>query len=401
MNIHSNSNSNLLEEAEHNMKQIAIPNGPSESCMANILQQIDSAQLTRLPLKLISRRRVVSLAAVLAIAAAGVFMILRFPSSSFALDELTKAIRNAKTLKYRVITNSSAAGEAKGQNSTVEFTMLYKDPGMTRVEHQDGMVSITNLQTRQVVSLSPKTKMATRIELQNMDGPLSESSMSGFPIGLLEQGSKDGKSIGTRMINGKSAVGFEVQAGAVKIKVWGDPETKLPVELEQTVQIADTPTIVTMKDFEFGLDLADDLFATEIPAGYSTQEKSFPPVNFASVSNPPEVHAVNIMKLYASRFDGKLPKQIDDPGLIANLMSSFGADLEGAKKAIAELVPSMGASWIFRASLKNFGYTGDPKLGEADKIVFWYLPEGAETYRVVYGDMRIGDVAADKIPSKK
>jgi len=37
-------------------------------------------------------------------------------------------------------------------------------------------------------------------------------------------------------------------------------------------------------------------------------------------------------------------------------------------------------------------------LNDADSIVFWYLPKGAEKYRVVYADLTIGDVAEEKLP---
>ena len=39
------------------------------------------------------------------------------------------------------------------------------------------------------------------------------------------------------------------------------------------------------------------------------------------------------------------------------------------------------------------------KLGDADKIVFWYQPKGKETYRAVFGDLHAADVAADRLPA--
>jgi hypothetical protein len=44
----------------------------------------------------------------------------------------------------------------------------------------------------------------------------------------------------------------------------------------------------------------------------------------------------------------------------------------------------MGATWSFRQSLYKFGYLGTARLNDADSIVFWYLPKGAEKYRVVF-----------------
>ena len=38
------------------------------------------------------------------------------------------------------------------------------------------------------------------------------------------------------------------------------------------------------------------------------------------------------------------------------------------------------------------------KLGDADKAIFWYRPEGSGTYRVIYGDLKAADVAPENLP---
>jgi hypothetical protein len=55
-----------------------------------------------------------------------------------------------------------------------------------------------------------------------------------------------------------------------------------------------------------------------------------------------------------------------------------------------------------RQSLKDgFGYRPDGvKLGDADKILFWYRPDGATSYRALYGDLHGAAVSADKLPEK-
>jgi len=50
-------------------------------------------------------------------------------------------------------------------------------------------------------------------------------------------------------------------------------------------------------------------------------------------------------------------------------------------------------------SKSNWHYAGaDVKFGDAEKAIFWYRPEGAETYRVIYGDLSAKDVAAENLP---
>ena len=52
-----------------------------------------------------------------------------------------------------------------------------------------------------------------------------------------------------------------------------------------------------------------------------------------------------------------------------------------------------------RALKGGFGYKPDGvKIGDADKILFWYRPERAANYRALYGDLHAGDVSDDKLP---
>jgi hypothetical protein len=49
--------------------------------------------------------------------------------------------------------------------------------------------------------------------------------------------------------------------------------------------------------------------------------------------------------------------------------------------------------------LKNQHYAGNGvKLGDAETAIFWYLPEGSETYRVIYGDLSVKDVTPENLP---
>ena len=48
----------------------------------------------------------------------------------------------------------------------------------------------------------------------------------------------------------------------------------------------------------------------------------------------------------------------------------------------------------------DWHYTGGGvALGDAETPIFWYKPNGAETYRVIYGDLSIRDVASDDLPN--
>ncbi len=400
----------FLSLAENAMREIQFPDGPSDQVIDRVLQGIGSESLERHPSeRRVPDRRVFrwnsylsSAAAVLSLAASIAIIMMLYPRSSLAFHDLANAIRNAKTLTYTVISEPISSTEVtKPKPATGQWQVRYKDPGLSRTDFQDGSVSIMDHTKQEMIFLSPLLKTASRTVMQTGNLTSQEVSQSSFPIQLFENGQLHGESLGEKRINNRLVKGFEVQSGATKMKVWGDPETKRPVQIEYQVEIPTGLCNITMQDFVFDSEIADELFSTSIPSGYAINEQSFPKVDFSKVSLPPESHVVNILKLYSSRFDGKFPKQIDDPGLIAAILSSYSSDLEAGKQALAELVPSMGASWTFRVALEKFGYSNDGMHGDADKIIFWYLPKAAKQYRVVFGDLRIGDVDADQIPMSK
>lgn len=47
----------------------------------------------------------------------------------------------------------------------------------------------------------------------------------------------------------------------------------------------------------------------------------------------------------------------------------------------------------------NWRYAGNGvKVNTPDKAIFWYRPTGSQTYRVIYADLTVRDVAEDQLP---
>ena len=81
------------------------------------------------------------------------------------------------------------------------------------------------------------------------------------------------------------------------------------------------------------------------------------------------------------------------------------------KKKVGELpdaetlraVQSLTRVLMATKNLKGgYGYKSDGvKLGDADKILFWYRPErGQPNFAALYGDLHAADVTEDKLPEK-
>jgi hypothetical protein len=67
-----------------------------------------------------------------------------------------------------------------------------------------------------------------------------------------------------------------------------------------------------------------------------------------------------------------------------------------------ELALKMQPGFVFVLVLKDendWHYVGeDVKLGDGDSPICWYKPTGSETYRVIYGDLSVKDIAPEDLP---
>jgi hypothetical protein len=68
-----------------------------------------------------------------------------------------------------------------------------------------------------------------------------------------------------------------------------------------------------------------------------------------------------------------------------------------------QLGMAMGRGFVFFQQLDpnriKWHYAGSGvKLCDASKAIFWYQPKGSQTYRVIYGDLSVKDVAPNDLP---
>ena len=115
----------------------------------------------------------------------------------------------------------------------------------------------------------------------------------------------------------------------------------------------------------------------------------------------PEKATEAFLRLFATRTGGTFPGRLD-PSI--HFDKVFPTKTIGAlpDPETLKAVTSFARLLMATRNLKGgFGYKSDGiKLGDADKILFWYRPEGAAHYRAIFGDLHISDVTEDKLPEK-
>jgi len=215
----------------------------------------------------------------------------------------------------------------------------------------------------------------------------------------------DIQDLGEKEINGQKAVGFYVKGFNDGLTIWANKKTSLPIRIE----ITEGKTSTVIKNIKFDVPLEESLVSMEVPAGYTMKDIAIHIIEVPApdnhLSNATEEDLVESLRIWAEIIlDGAFPDAIGTDHFIKQ-----AAPL-GYKMASLRLPVSEGEQLFFKFQkgmifLQKFefggkwGYAGKGvKLGDAEKIILWYQPQGSDTYRVIYGDLSVKDIATEDLP---
>jgi len=215
----------------------------------------------------------------------------------------------------------------------------------------------------------------------------------------------DIQDLGEKEINGQKAVGFYVKGFNDGLTIWANKKTSLPIRIE----ITEGKTSTVIKNIEFDVPLEESLVSMEVPAGYTMKDIAIHIIEVPApdnhLSNATEEDLVESLRIWAEIIlDGAFPDAIGTDHFMKQ-----AAPL-GYKMASLRLPVSEGEQLFFKFQkgmlfLQKFefggkwGYAGKGvKLGDADKIILWYQPQGSNTYRAIYGDLHVEDSSPEDLP---
>jgi hypothetical protein len=282
-----------------------------------------------------------------------------------------------------------------------------------------GCIEIVDLQQSKVLTLNPEKKTATVIEIKNMtDEQKREADMFGEFRRLIQQAQQMGDEsvefLGKATIDGRSAIGYRVLEPGVDITVWASAETLLPIRLRYSRQMERMEYIIS--DIAYDVELDESLFSLEVPEGYTVHTVQM------DVSEPKEEELLETLRMWMDAF-GDIPEDMDikkvggkfpaalDITVAVGIME-FDATKAGFKKGMNPFDPKFqkyherfdkakrGIEFVHTLpDSSDWHYAGkDVILGDAGTAIFWYRPEGSPTYRVIYGDLSVKDVAPENVP---
>ncbi len=201
---------------------------------------------------------------------------------------------------------------------------------------------------------------------------------------------------GEQEIQGRNCLVFVVSAGNETITIWADAETALPVRIEQK-----TPNMVIACDnLQFDVAFDESLFSMEAPAGYVVQDAGG--IDFSQSS---ESAFIETLRIWAEIIeDRQFPDSINLEDLV-KIGPKFDQGMKRAgltEQQQIEIATKWGQGLVFIRFFKGQGqwhYAGQGvKLGDGDTPIFWYQPQGSQTWRVIYGDLSVKDIAPENLP---
>lgn len=343
-----------------------------------------------------SRVSTIAAAAVIIIAILTATHFLGHPIESMVWADVVRPILTARTVVFNL-------AMSEGENVPVTRVM---NMGTQRIRSEalspDGktvqVIVITDFETSRMLELIPEQKTATYIELKDI--PEKEKpenileEMRNIITELQNDPNVSVESLGEKEIDGRTAKAFRATGPDGEWTVWANPETALPIRLEQTWR----QIHFVCTDFQFDIEMDDSLFSMEIPEGYSELPKTE-----LSFEGSTEQDLVRTLRVWAENIlDGVFPKDFTGQVYVDDVKKNRQKFAELQKKEKLEMAMKISPGFIFVHLLKDendWNYVGSGvKIGDAESPVCWYRPTDSETYRVIYGDLSVKAVAPENLP---
>ena len=392
------------EDMENLIKKLRYKAGAEahERVLGNVLRALDESEKQKAGATAPNIWRTIMKSPITKIAVAAVIIIVvligiyQFGGSAPAFAEIVQPLLTARTATFKVT--------IKGKDfPRQEYDGMFMEPCRMRHTQPGGGIVIVDLEQGKFITLMPKLKQAIVLEMINVpEEPGSLNFFQEIRMRILKAQPLDDESVeflGEKDLDGQSAIGYHVQKPGLDATVWANSESKMPIQIE----IFEESMTIAMSNIVFDVELDETLFSLEIPEGYSVKTLR------KDLSEPKEEDFIESFRIWAEHMDGKFPSKMHRSAVNEFMKYQQEKMKERGIEPSVEDVMQMQQTIIdmthgfpFAEALppdSDWNYTGkDVKFGDADTPIFWYRPEGSETYRVIYGDLSVKDMEPENLP---
>lgn len=317
-----------------------------------------------------------------------------FSTTSTVYAEVARRLHNARTLLYTVVTTTTVEGMPE-----IEIEVAFKEPGYMRMTSPGGYISVADWTQGKGLSIIPPRKQFIEMNMSNLPDDAAQRQFDAIER-LRTLPERADEVLGEREMDGRTVQGFRVNEEGLINTVWIDPKSRELVVVE--TEFVNAPGMgATMTDFRFNMDLDDSLFSLTPPDGYTRVEVQ------VDVSEVSENDLIEFLRLWSTwTKDGIFPPTLNPielakVGMEMEKKGEFGpGQTSEQERDIHTMQMTRGIMFLMKLSAEsNWRYAGENvKYGEAETPIFWYQPTSSQTYRVIYGDLGIRDIAPENLP---
>jgi hypothetical protein len=381
--------------------------------MLSVFNEAEQRPATRIIDFKIIRRKIMK-SPVTRIAAAAVIIIAvlvglnQIIGSTPAFADIVRPLLTARTATFKMTVN------IEGEPAQ-SFEGMFMGPSRMRHVVPLGNIQIFDWTQRQSITLIPTLKKAMIIEMENIPENQDQNRLNMFQeirrrIRKAQENENESvEFIGERKIDGVNAIGYRVEDLGMGMTVWADAKTLMPIRIEYSMgEMMGHEGTVIMSDIVFDVELDESLF--EVPEGYDVQTMQY------DASLPGEEDFVQSLRLWSETTDGKFPSELNMKAVFGEFFKALpektglkfeegkAPDLSDPKfQEFVQILTKISRGIMFAHTLGedcDWHYAGkDVKFGDVDTAIFWYRPKGSQTYRVIYGDLSVKDVAPENLPN--
>jgi hypothetical protein len=310
--------------------------------------------------------------------------------SSVTFAQVIQPILDAKTAVLDIIIGNEE------ENVPVIHDMVMGSRIRRTMSNMPEVVSIIDLEKGKILALTTPAKEAVYIDLKGLPSiPNYMDRLRNIIRKLQDSPDFSFEELGEQDIGGQKLICFRAANPQLDVTIWADPRTVMPVRIEQI----EGQMKVICKNLHFDAPMDESLFSMEVPEGYKLKQTEI------DLMGATEQDFIEGLRIRAEVFgNGTFPEGVAVEDYLKEA-PAFGrkmGELGLSEKEQNELGMKLAKHLLFIRFFKGEGewhYAGKGvKLGDAGTAIFWYQPKGAETYRVIYGDLHVEDVSAENLP---
>jgi hypothetical protein len=362
----------------------------------NVLKALDESEkqktgeISPSTWRIIMKSPITKIAAAVVIIAAGLTGVhfLGLSTATVTFADVIRPILNAQTAELDIV-----MGDGQGP---VIHDMIKGSRIRRTLSNVEGVDTIIDLKESRILQLTHENKEAAYIDLKGLPSmPNYMETLRNLIKMLQDSPHFEVEELGEQEIDGQRVVGFHAVHPKADITIWADAETALPVRIEQM----EHQLKIICKNVRFDVPLDDSLFSMDVPDGYEQQQAEL------DLQGSTEEDFIEGLRIMAEVFgDGQFPESValEDYLKQAPAVMKKCEELGLSEQEQMDLGLKLQNYLLFIRFFKGQGdwhYAGNGvKLGDTDTAIFWYQPENSQTWRVIYGDLHVEDVAQENLP---